>query len=304
MKKTWKLILAGLLVATKAFGQEGDALPFTRIDRNPVTSAFAGAGAAYNGSAAYSAFGSAAMLPFFGGTLDAGVSYQRWAPGLSVSNNISVGAAYKIRPRLGLSLGYTLENGAAYEIYEGPGNPSGIFYPKNHVIALGVGIGITEMISAGVNVRYARDASAYGHIYGGVSADVFAGVQLTQALRITAGLSTLGTRVANSWAQPASVKAAVNWSPALPGDNALDVLADVDYYFSGNFSAAAGLQYTWRQMLFIRAGYRFASERCVIPGHLALGLGVKFSGFHVDLSWLTASQPLGNTLNIGLGYSF
>lgn len=304
MKKTWKIILAGLLVAAKAFGQEGDALPFTRIDRNPVTSAFAGAGAAYNGSAAYSALGNAAMLPFFGGTLDAAVSYQRWAPGLSVSNNISVGAAYKVLPRLGLSLGYTLENGAAYDIYEGPGDPSGIFYPKNHVIALGVGIGITEMISAGVNVRYARDVSAYGQILGGVNADIFAGFQPSEALRITAGLSTLGTRVAASWSQPASLKAAVNWSPPLPGDHALDLLADADYYFSGNFSAAAGLQYAWRQMLFVRAGYRLASEKCVIPGHLALGLGVQFSGFRLDVSWLTASLPLGNTLNVGLGYSF
>ena len=304
MKKTWKFILAGLLVAGKAFGQEGDALPFTRIDRNPVTSAFAGAGAAYNGSAAYSAFGNAAMLPFFGGTLDAAVSYQRWAPGLSASNNISVGAAYKVMPRLGISLGYTLENGTAYEIYDGPGDPAGLFYPKNHVMALGVGVGITEMISAGVNVRYARDASAYGQIHGGVNADVFAGVQLSEALRITAGLSTLGTRVDGFWSQPASLKAAVNWSPALSGDHALDVVADADYYFSGNLSAAVGLQYAWKQMLFLRAGYRLASEKCVIPGHLALGLGVRFSGFRLDLSWLTASLPLGNTLNIGLGYSF
>lgn len=292
------------MTAGTAFGEGGNVLSFSRIDRNPVTSAFAGAGAAYNRSAAYSAFGSAAMLPFFDGTLDAAVSYQRWAPGLSVSNNISAGVAYRIMPRLGLSLGYTLENGTAYEIYEGPGAPSGIFYPKNHVIALGVGVGITEKISVGVNLRYVRDASAHGQLFGGVSADVFAGLQLTQALRITAGLSTLGTRVAGSWSQPASAKAAVNWTPVRSGDHALDLVADADYYFSGNFSLAAGGQYAFRQMLFVRAGYRFATEKCVIPSHLSLGLGVRFAGFKVDLSWLTASLPLGNTLNIGLGYSF
>ena len=304
MKKLFLIITAGLLTAGEIFAQESNALSFSRIDRNPITSAFAGAGAAYNGSAAYSAFGNAAMLPFFGGTLDAAVSYQRWTPGLSVSNNVSVGAAYKIMPRLGLSLGYTLENGAAYEIFEGPGDPSAIFYPKNHVIALGVGVGITDMISAGINIRYARDASAHGSIFGGVSADVFAGVQLNEALRITAGLSTLGTRVADSWSQPASAKAAVDWAPVLSGDHALNIMADADYYFSGSFAAAAGLQYAFRQMLFVRAGYRFASETCVIPGHMALGLGVKFSGFRLDFSWLTASQALGNTLNVGLGYSF
>jgi hypothetical protein len=304
IKKAWILFIAALFWAEGAFAQGGTALPFSRIDRNPVTSALAGAGAAYNGSAAYSAFGNAAMLPFFDGTLDAALSYQRWAPDLSVSNNVSVGAAYKIMPQLGLSLGYTLENGAAYEIYEGPGDPSGFFYPKNHVIALGVGVGITDMISVGMNLRYIRDASAYGYIHSGVNADIFAGVQLNEALRITAGLSTLGTLVAGSWSQPASAKAAVDWAPVLSGDHALDIMADADLYFSGSFSAAAGLQYAFRQMLYVRAGYRFASETCVIPGHLALGLGIQFSGLRLDFSWLTASLPLGNTVNVGLGYSF
>ena len=304
MKKLWLLIVAGLLTAGEAIGQEGNALPFTRIDRNPVTSAFAGAGAAYNGTAAYSALGNSAMLPFFNGTLDAALSYQRWAPGLSASNNVSVGAAYRITPRVGLSLGYTLESGAFYEVYEGPGDPVALFYPKNHVIAFGIGVGITDMISVGANIRYAREASAPGQIYDGMSADLFAGLQLNQALRITAGLSTLGTLVADTWAQPASLKAAVNWAPVNIGDHVLDLLADADYYFSGNFSFAAGLQYAWKQILFLRAGYRLAPENCVIPAHLGLGLGVRFQGFRLDISYLTASQLLGNTVNLGVGYTF
>ena len=281
-----------------------DALPFTRIDRNPVTSAFAGAGAASNGTAAYSAFGGAAMLPFYHGTLDAAVSYQRWSPALSLSNNVSLGAACKIMPRLGLSLGYTLENGASYEVYPDPGKPSGIFYPKNHVIALGVGVGITDLISVGLNVRYAREIPAPGIVYGGVNADLFAGFQLNEGLRLTAGVSTLGTLVNDSWKQPASLKAAVDWAPLMAGDHVLDILADADYFFSGSFSAAAGLQYTWKQLLFVRAGYRYAPDACVIPRHLALGLGVQFYGLRLDVSYLTASPALGNTLNLGLAYSF
>ena len=304
MKFKYLLIIAGLLLAGRTFAQEGDALPFTRIDRNPITSAFAGAGAAWNGSAAYSAFGNAAMLPFFGKTLDASLSYQRWAPSVALSNNVSAGVAYKITPRLGLSLGYSLENGEAYNVYEGPGEPSGTFYPKNHVIAFGAGVGLTDMLSLGVNLRYARAVPAPSQVFGGISADLFAAVQLYESLRITAGVSTLGTRVAESWQQPASLKAAASWGTVLGEDHALDLMADADYFFSGHFSAAAGFQYAWKQLLFFRAGYRLAPAACVIPSHLALGAGVQFSGFRLDVSWLTASQPLGNTINLGLGYSF
>ncbi len=304
MRKRWLLLAAVLLLAGKGFAQEGDALPFSRIDRNPVTSAFAGAGAAYNGTAAYSAFGNAALLPFYGGTLDAALSYQRWSPGLSLSNNVSVGAACKITPRLGFSLGYTLENGASYEVYEGPGEASGVFYPKNHVLAFGLGAGITEMFGVGVNVRYVREVAAPESICSGVNADLFAACQPSPGLRLTAGLSTLGTRVDGTWKQPASLKAAANWGTVLGGDHALDLMADADYFFSGSFSAAAGIQYAWRQLLYVRAGYRLAPAACVIPSHLALGLGVRYHGFGLDVSWLTASVPLGHTLNLGLSYSF
>lgn len=302
MKKI--LLTFAAIMAWMPFLAAQDALSFTRIDRNPVTSALAGAGAAHNGTAAYSAFGNAAMLPFFNGKLDAAVSYQRWSPALSLSNNVSLGAAYKITPRVGLSLGYTLENGASYEVYEGPGAPSGLFYPKNHVIALGLGVGITDLISVGLNVRYAREVPAPGVVYGGVNADLFAGFQLNDGLRLTAGVSTLGSLVEKTWKQPTSLKVAVDWAPVMTGDHVLDILADADYYFSGCFSAAAGLQYAWKQLLFVRAGYRYALEACVIPGHLALGLGIQFHGIRLDVSYLTASMPLGNTLNLGLAYSF
>lgn len=302
MKKV--LLTLTAFVAWMPFLAAQDALPFTRIDRNPVTSAFAGAGAAFPGTAAYGAFGNAALLPFFDGTLDASLSYQRWSPGLAPSHHVNTGIAYKITPRVGLALGYSLENGASYDVYESPGTPSGIFYPKSHVIALGAGVGISETLSVGVNVRYARDVPAPEQVFGGVSADVFAAFQPLQSLRIAAGVSTLGTRVAGNWKQPASARAAVNWGTVLGEEHALAVMADADYYFSGHFSAAAGLQYAWRQMLFARAGYRLAPEGCVIPAHLALGLGFRFHGIGLDVSYLTASSPLGNTLNIGLGYSF
>ena len=296
------------LAAGTAFAQGGsDALSFTRIDRNPVTSAIAGSGAAFSGTVAYSAFSHAAMLPFFQGALDAGAGFQYWTPGLSASANVSVGAAYKIKPWLGLSLGYALENGASYEVYKEVGQPSGTFYPKNHVVALGAGFGLGELFSIGLNVRYARQIPAPGRVYQGVGADLFGACRLSNGLTFTAGVANLGTAVKSgelSFRQPASAKVAAGWGTVFAEEHALDLLADADYYFSNHFSVSAGLQYAWNRTIFVRAGYRFATEGCFLPSHLALGLGVQFSGFHLDVSYLTASPALGNTVNIGLGYSF
>lgn len=303
MNIRWIVLVSLLLLSSKALAGEGDALPFSRIDRNPVTSAFAGAGAAFNGSAAFSAFSGAAMLPFYKGNLDASLAYQRWAPALSPENHVSAGAAYKILPNLGVALGYSLGSGTPYDVYSDIGQADGTFYPKNHVLALGVGYGITEWLSIGANLRYVRDLPAPETACAGVSADLFAAFQPNENLRFAAGVSTLGGPVA-SVPQPASAKVAARWGITLSGAHALEVLADADYYFSGVFSAAAGFQYGWNGMLFFRAGYRLAPEKCVIPPHLALGLGFHYYGFGLDVSYFTASPLLGNTFNLGLSYSF
>ena len=207
-----------------------------------------------------------------------------------------------------MSLGYALNNGEAYEVLDYNGQVSGEFSPKDHVIALGAGIGLGESFSIGVNARYAMQKLSPEDSFKGVSGDVFVAYQINPDFRVTAGVSTLGTSITASnrkkFSQPASAQVAVDWGTRFAKVHSLHVMADGAYYFSGNFGVAAGLQYSWNDMVFVRGGYRFASEFCVIPSHLALGIGAKFAGVHIDLSYLTASKALGNTLNIGLGYSF
>ena len=308
MKKHLLALVALSLSASAAFAQGTDALGFTQINHNPVTSAFAGAGSASNGSAAWSAFSNASILPFYEGTMDMAAGFQLWAPGTSKSTNIGIGTAVKIAPRIAFAVGYTLNNGQAYEVYDYNGQITGNFSPKDHVIALGAGFGLGESFSIGVNARYAMQKLSAEDSFSGFSGDLFVAYQFNPDFRVTAGVSTLGTSITASnrkkFSQPASAQVAVDWGTHFAQVHALHVMADAAYYFSGNFGAAAGLQYSWNDMVFVRAGYRFATEYCVIPSHLALGIGAKFAGVHIDLSYLTASKALGNTLNIGLGYSF
>jgi len=308
MRKYFLFALALLAASPVLFGQEGDALPFTRIDRNPVTSALAGSGSASLGNTAYSAFSNASILPFYTGKMDAAVSTQYWAPSLSFSMHANVGIACKISPRVGLSAGYAWQGGTMLDQLDEYGQPAGSFFPQDHLAALGLGIGLGEHFSVGVNVRHALQKVTEKERFSGFSGDLFAMYEPNGRLRFTAGVSTLGARLHSSdgasFRQPASAKAGACWSVPFTDAHILSLTADADYYFSGKYSAAAGVEYAWNSTVFVRGGYRYASPGCVIPSHLGLGLGVNIFGFHLDISYLTASPSLGNTFSAGLGYRF
>lgn len=291
------LLALGLsLVAVSLQAQ--DALPFTRIDRNPVTSAFAGAGSASMGNVAWSAFSNASVLPFFDGKLDAAVSYQNWAPEMIKTMHANAGVAYKVAPNLGVSVAYALQKGTALES----------FHPADQVVALGLAYGLGEKLALGVNGRFASQKLTESTKYSGISVDAFVAFQPVPAFRLTAGVSTLGTAVTGStggsFAQPLSAKAAADWCVRFADSFGLEMLADADYYLRGEYGASLGAQLDWNDMVFLRGGYRYASEACVIPGHIGLGAGLKFAGFRLDVSWLTGSLILKNTICAGLGYSF
>jgi len=301
------LLALGLLLAAPALsGQGSDALQMTRIDRNPVTSALAGSGSASLRNTAYSAFSNASVLPFYDGRMDAAVSYRQWAP--SDAPHIQAGVAFKVAPRFGLSLGYAYQGGKALEALDAYGQPAGSYSPKDHLVALGIGLGLGERFGVGVNLRYALQAISASDRYSGFSGDIFAMYEPGNWLRLTAGLSTLGNRVASSdgrvFKQPASARAGVCWTLPFADAHILSLTADGDWFFSGDYGAAAGLEYAWNETVFVRGGYRYASSGCVIPSHAALGLGLSFAGFRVDVSYLTASEILGNTWSAGLGFRF
>ena len=309
MRKKFVFVTLGLLASVSAlFGQGTDALTFTRIDRNPATAAFAGAGSASTLNAAYSAFSNASVLPFYSGKMDAAVSWQGWAPAAARASHFNAGATFKVSPRIGVSLGYAMQRGTAFDILDEAGKPDGTFAPGSHLVALGAGFGLGERFGLGVNARYALQTLYPSKRIAGLSGDLFLAFQALEGLRFTVGASTLGPKVVSqsgsAYRQPASIQAAGEGVFHFGELHALNVLADVDYYLSGGFSAAAGLQYAWKEFLFLRGGYRLSNDKCAIPSHAGLGLGVQLAGFRLDVSWLTASSALGNTLSAGIGYRF
>ena len=295
-----------LPVPATLWAQGADALPFTAIERDPANVALAGAGLARADGAAYKAFSGAAMLPFMEGTMDAGLSWQRRAPESALTNNIHAGVAYRVSEGLVLSAGFVQGFGKAFPKLGELGQPDGTVKPASNVLALGAGLALGGNWSVGVNLRYATEKAI--DKYSGFSADVSAAWKPLDALTLTAAVSTLGTAIVSQdgtrYSQPACGRLGADWTFSPAQDYSLDVMAGADVYMSGEWGAALGVQYGWKQQLFVRGGYRLASDWCVIPSHLALGVGYSFGSFRVDVSWLTASKALGNTVSAGIAYNF
>lgn len=305
MKRFLSIFLALLLPVPALWAQGADALPFTRTERDPANSALAGAGTAYVGSAAWKSFSDAATMPFYNGSLDAALAWQRYAPGSALSNNLQFGAAYKLPANIALSLGFAHDAGESYPELGPAGQPVGTVKLQANLLSLGAAMGLGDF-SVGCNLRYAMQKAV--DTYSGFSADISMAWHPVEQLLLSAGLSTLGTKLVSEdgseYAQPASARLGAWWNQPLGQDHELDVMASGDIFFNGGYAAALGAQYAWRNMVYARCGYRLASEYCVTPSHLGIGIGARYMGFRLDLSWLTASKALGNTLAVGLGYSF
>ena len=300
--KMMKQILAAaaaLLVASSAnLAAQNTALGLIRIDRNPRTSALAGAGSASVGNGAYAAFKNAAALPSLQGLGDAFTSVQLWEMSNEVdkTTNIAAGTGFRFG-QLAFAVGGAIQTGVK----------AGDFTPRDYLVSLGVAYNIKDVVSVGVNARYAGENLAPSAKVGGFSMDVSVFGRITPELSVAGTVACLGPKVKGSvadYSQPAYAGIGLAWKHALAEKHGLELALDGEYSFNNAFAAAVGAEYAYDDMAFLRVGYRMAGKNAVIPSHLALGVGFRFMGFRTDICYLTASPVLGNTLSFGVGYSF
>ena len=311
MKRPFMIAVVTALVISSlnAFAQDkNSAHQFIRIPRDPATGAMAGAGAALPGSYAYSSFRNSAIIPFSESTVDVGASFQLWAPNGVKSTNVAAGIGYKVSDAFGFSVGFGYDAGQEMTVYDESGKTKGVFSPNDMVINAGLGVKFSDNFGAGVNARYSAEKLADGVSTSGFGADVFVLYQAMPGLNITAGVSSLGSSVKDadgeSFSLPMSATLAGSYKAALDEQNKIDVALDADYFFTGGITAALGLQYSYDDMVFVRAGYHLGTDKAPLPSFATIGAGVKFSGFKLDISYLTANNIIGNTLTVGLGFAF
>lgn len=295
------LIIPALLLAAINMhaqdGKVGEAFSFLRGDRSPVSSAMAGAGFTLIDNSAFAAFGNPAVSALMDGRVSAGLSYRYWGPEILNENQIAASFSIKAMERLGVTAGY----------YRGiqPPMDGETFRANDNNFSIGAAYSITDNISVGLNGHYAMQQLMEDYRLSSFAVD--AAVQY-HADNYNGALAIMGlgpkvvSQYSGAYPLPASVK--------LAGDYTLDAeafkvlfAADADYYFSGNYGISAGASFLIADIVYLRAGGRYASPTCVVPTHIAAGAGVNLGMVSLNLSYLTANSTIGNSFMAGLSLS-
>lgn len=293
------LVVALALSSIELRAQQQEVLSFSRIERNPRAAGLAGAGAASVGSTAYASFVNSAIIPFSNSNADFAAGYQYWAPSLGAAHAINLAGAYRIG-NIGLSLGgvYQMEQ----KDFDG-------FRPAEIQVGAGFGIRVLPWLGLGVNARYVQENLFQGYSQRGFGLDAMAFFAPVWGLTLTAGVANIGSSVksnaGSSYPQPASIVVAAAYILGVDSKNFLEFMLDENYFlFSRTNAVSFGVEYSYDHIAFARVGYRIASEGTVYPSHLSLGLGAQYKGFRLDVSYLTLSEVIGNSVAVGLGYRF
>ena len=295
-------VVAALFLAGPLRAQTTEAMGGLRIERNPALLGMAGAGTSSTSvNMAYAALGNPAASAQVHKTIEAGVSYATWAPQYAAGKTLSVGVTGRPAEDLSLSVALSRQGFGTLDSDTEAG-----FAPSDLLFGAGVGYALGESFSLGASLVYMKQALLSDYSLSALAVNALAQYRFA-GLNVAAGLVNLGGKVksdgGSSYALPTSVKLAADYTLSF-GKADLQFALDGDYFFSGNYAVAAGLNLGIGGIGFLRGGYRFASAQAVIPSFLALGGGLTFKGVTLDLAYLTASDVLSGTWMAGIGYRF
>lgn len=301
-----KRIILNILFMLMAVTASAQALPSLLVGSNPEGFSTGSATVAWKPNA-YALENNVAAMSFADGRMDASVSFGMWQPEYANDKVIGAGTSVKTTDKLAFGLTFKYLSQESYEIMTEGGTASreGLFTPKEFNVAVGASYAIVDFLSLGITARVLHSSLApeiASTIFG---ADFGAYFKMNG---ITAGLSVnnIGTNAKYgeySYRQPMMAKLGVGYEMNF-NKSSVAVSAEGDILFSGAFMAGAGVEYSFRDFLSVRAGYHYGDKKKAVPSYASIGLGLKFFGVHLDAAYLIASGPLRNTFSIGLGYSF
>lgn len=296
MKKVLILLFVCALSLQQAASQ---SLSFLQIPQDPAIAGLAGAGVAMQSvnplenNMADAALGQK--------TLQVSASYALWQPKINQYGLLGASAMYRVIPKLSVALSVKGFLSPEYDILTANGQKSGSFKPMDLSFAAGAAYQLNENMSAGVAARFI--VSSLGEsLKGSTAAFDLSFKYASESLQAGLVVSNLGGKIKYgeaSYSLPMTAKAGAAYT--ISGFTAS---LEGDYVLGGGLMAGLGLQYAYNDMLFARAGYHYGASDKVLPSHAALGIGAKFAGIQLDVTYLLASSTLGGTLAFGIGYSF
>lgn len=275
---------------------------FSAFEYNPAASGMAGAARAQS-QLAFGVNSNPAMMTQAVKPSEIVLGYQNYSPKVDRSMPVSAAYGQKIK-NFAFSVAATYIVEKPYDIVTDPsGAVSGTYTPKDLQAGLAVAYQIIDCLSLGVSGRVLYSDLAEGTRFTGFASNAFVAFHKGM-FAATAGVSNVGPKVSKLYSLPSSatVAAAVNATELGPCAIAADV--DFDYYFNGGIGVNAGAQFCAADIFYLRAGYHYGSAKAPVPSYASAGIGLGYSTFRIDASYLFASNILANTLSVGLTFVF
>lgn len=305
MKKLY-ICLAVLAAFTFSMRASAQVLPFVASDHSSASIAKGGLSLTDASNTAYSAFQSPAAMAFSKDVMDLSVGYIMWQPTQVKTNIVNAAGMYKINEKFGVAAGVSYGMSPKYDIIDATGKASGSFRPSEMELGAGLAWRLHKNVSVGANVGYARSTLAESVSYSALVADLHA-LAVFGGFKASVALSDIGTGVTSAsgvkFSLPTSLALAAGYDAALVEKHAIGVEAQAQYYFTGDIAASFGAQYTYDDLVSVKAGYRYGGAS-VIPSFVSAGVGVKISEIKLDLAYLMSSTAMANSMCVSLGYSF
>lgn len=320
MKLTRIIIITALAAAPilPAMAQEGSsetaALPFLNNSGNSRSLAMGGLVSVLE-AGAYSHFGNTAAVPFSDNTFSAAFSYGSWQPSSAKENIFSLGAMWNINDRFGVTFAALTQSGQKYDTINEAGVPTGSFTPNDLRIGAGFSYRFIDNMSVGIGLNYAQSSLApKSELYKTVFSTFSADIQLLYTIsdfKISLEAGNLGIPVKSASGMKSSLPMNARLGGGYDNDfgkHHLSAGIEGGVFFGGPSTgfASAGAEYMYDNLVAVRAGYHYGSEKNGIPSFASVGLGFRFFGVNIDAAYLVAGNdsPMKNTFSIGIGYSF
>lgn len=280
-------------------------LPSLVLSQDPAAVSKGMAGVASDASA-FALQNNVAAISLSDNSLDAQVGFGLWQP--SYANLMTFGGAAVYRMgKLGVGLDFKKLKMPSYRSVSGSGADlrDGEFTPGEMNLSAGASYAFIDCLSAGLTLRFANSKlaeEAEAAVFGADVAVYF------KKHGISAGLSVnnIGSKVKysdTSYSQPMMAKLGAGYDLGL-GSSSLAFAAEADVIFAGGVMAGLGCEYSFKEMVFARAGYHYGNSVNAVPSYASAGLGLKIFGAQLNFAYLFGSAVLSNSMNVSVGYSF
>ena len=236
--------------------------------------------------------------------MKAELSFGKWAPQQLNYSALQAGVFMAVSPKLGFRLDYRNNLFPAFAQIDENGNESGTFKPGEQRILLGASLRVGESLYIDVNGKYLSTSLA------GSKASAFAGDVAVNYVKDNLTVGIKGADIGSSYtlestaySLPMRVLAGASYRLAPAEGHRILLGADLGYILPSEykaFTAAAGAEYAFNEMILVRAGYHFSSV--VAPRFASFGLGFCFKGFGLDAAYLLGQEA--GAWTVTLRYAF